>query len=515
MILWIQKRLSRDFALFLTFCVLFIALISEGHQYFKIKAKLKSDFSQKVTQILEFVGHSIAPAVWNLDTKQASEIANIAMNDENILCFAIISDSEDFLRICPKTSLGEAFRNGEISPEDSETLHRIIQYNQQKIADLRIIYSLGEFHKTLNDHLLFSIVKIVLLVGLIVAAIYFYVQRKIISPIQKIEHFANRITKGEYDHQIQIASPNEIGLLTQDLEKMRNAIRQSILELKRTNENLESIVEERTKELQQINGRLQTELESKVQLNRELEQSRRKAEEATQAKAKFLATMSHELRTPLNGILGFSELLLEDAKTQGLTLSMQEDLEKIHTSGKWLLSMINDILDFSKIEAGKMELYVETFHLRKAIEETVSILKPNFTSKKNQFHLDFSEESLTLHQDSKKIRQTVLNLLSNANKFTENGTITLRILQLHAGPIRFEIQDTGIGMTPEQQSKLFQSFQQADKSITSRFGGTGLGLAISKAFVEMMQGSIGVTSTPNQGSCFWFEIPQNHPTPQT
>jgi CheY-like chemotaxis protein len=217
--------------------------------------------------------------------------------------------------------------------------------------------------------------------------------------------------------------------------------------------------------------------------------------------------MSHELRTPLNAIIGYSEILREDAVDDGDTRTA-DDLDKVLNAARHLLGLINDVLDISKIEAGKMELYLETFDLAKTINEVVATASPLVAKKGNTLAVDCPPDIGSMHADATKLRQMLLNLLSNASKFTEKGTITLKLSRLPDGQsIEFAVIDTGIGMSPEQLTRLFQAFSQADASTTSKYGGTGLGLAISKQFAQMMQGDITVQSTAGQGSTFTIRLP--------
>jgi len=242
---------------------------------------------------------------------------------------------------------------------------------------------------------------------------------------------------------------------------------------------------------------------------RELDQARQDAETANRAKSTFLANMSHELRTPLNAIIGYSEMVAEELEDDELD-SYIPDLTKINASGKHLLSLINDILDLSKIEAGRMDLYLERFDVAQMLDEATATITPLVQKKKNRLITDFEPDLGTMRADLTKVRQILFNLMSNAAKFTENGTITLsaRREQQDGQDWRvFCVKDSGIGIPPEKLDHVFEEFAQADRSTTRNYGGTGLGLPISRRFSQMMGGDITVESEPGVGSTFSIRLP--------
>jgi signal transduction histidine kinase len=240
------------------------------------------------------------------------------------------------------------------------------------------------------------------------------------------------------------------------------------------------------------------------------------AEEASRTKSAFVANMSHELRTPLNAIIGYSEMLQEDAADLGYVQAVP-DLEKIQIAGRHLLGLINDILDLSKIEAGKMMLSVEQFDVTTLITDVVGTAQPLVAAHRNQMQLEIASDAGRMRSDSTKLRQVLLNLLSNAAKFTDRGRIIISVARETregSGWIVIRVKDTGIGMTAEQASRLFEDFMQADSSTTRRYGGTGLGLAISQRFCRMMGGVITAESEPARGSTFIVSLPVDAPQPE-
>jgi signal transduction histidine kinase/CheY-like chemotaxis protein len=241
----------------------------------------------------------------------------------------------------------------------------------------------------------------------------------------------------------------------------------------------------------------------------EVAKAKEASEMANRTKSLFLANMSHELRTPLNAIVGYSEMLQEEAAAQHLD-SFGEDLGKINASGRHLLALINDILDLSKIEAGKMELFLENFELNALIDEVASTIQPMVEKNSNKLLIECSADLGGMRADQVKVRQALFNLLSNAAKFTHDGSITLNAEREQMDGldwIVFRVADSGIGLTPEKIVRLFQDFTQADASTTRKFGGTGLGLALTRRYCQMMGGDVTVRSAPGEGSTFTIKLP--------
>src|SRR5215469_8050110 len=281
----------------------------------------------------------------------------------------------------------------------------------------------------------------------------------LVGPIREIDTRLHQIASGDFAQRVNVGNRDELGALAANVN--------------RTSEQLGDLY--------------------------------RQLELASEHKSAFLASMSHELRTPLNAIIGYSEMLHETAQDEGQE-EFLPDLAKIRDAGRHLLGLINDILDLSKIEAGKMELYLAEVDLVTLVEEVRSIVEPLAAANGNQLEIVSSSAVGALYTDRIKLKQSLLNLLSNAGKFTHGGRIGLEVSPA-AGEISFIVSDTGIGMTEEQQGRLFQAFSQADASTTRQYGGTGLGLAITKYFCEMLGGTIAVESDRGKGSTFTITLP--------
>ena len=307
--------------------------------------------------------------------------------------------------------------------------------------------------------------------GLIV---WLFVHRYVVSRLDALADSMLDIARGNLAAPIPAAGPDELGEMSRALIVFRNNARD-------------------------------------IQIARDQAlEARAEAEAASRSKSSFLANMSHELRTPLNAIIGYSEILAEDATDRGDDGSVK-DLQKIQSAGKHLLGLINSILDLSKIEAGRMDVYLEQVNLTQLIDEVRVIIQPLIEKNGNRLVIECAPDIGSMRTDLTKVKQSLINLLSNAAKFTENGEVGLAIAR-QTGPagdphVLFKVSDSGIGMTEEQMGRLFEAFAQADSSTTRNFGGTGLGLAITKRFAALLGGSINVASKPGAGSTFTLDLP--------
>jgi signal transduction histidine kinase len=245
-----------------------------------------------------------------------------------------------------------------------------------------------------------------------------------------------------------------------------------------------------------------------VRLFDEIQEKNRQLQEASEHKSQFVSSMSHELRTPLNAIIGLTDMLVTNAARFG-TEKAQEPLQRVNRAGTHLLGLINQVLDLSKIEAGKLELNPQTVQLAPLIKDVIDTAGQLAEQNKNRLVVDAQEDLGALIVDPMRLRQILLNLLSNACKFTKEGQVKLAVRKVSNGNgfVEFAVSDTGIGMTAEQQAKLFEEFSQADATTAQRFGGTGLGLAISRKLARMMGGDVTVTSEPGKGSVFTVRLP--------
>jgi signal transduction histidine kinase/ActR/RegA family two-component response regulator len=388
--------------------------------------------------------------------------------------------------------------------DEAVAISRPIRLDGQVIAALRMQASLRRVNARIVRY------QIILVVMALVASVVAYLlssvlQRAISGPIMRLAHAASEVSLSrDYGVRAVKEHDDELGVLVDRFNDMLQHIERRDLALRDARDQLEARVADRTRTLE-------LEIAERRRTEQELIVAKAAAEEASIAKSAFLANMSHELRTPLNAIIGYSELLQEEAELTGASACVP-DIGRIRTAGRHLLALINDVLDLSKIEAGRMELDLSTFDPVDVVRATVSTVDALASARGNTIRVAPIPALGSMHSDRTKLEQVLLNVVGNAVKFTQNGNIDIVASRDAAGDrdwLVVRIADTGIGMTPEQASRLFQEFTQADVSTTRRYGGSGLGLAISRRLGGLMGGDIAVESEANRGSLFTVRLPMH------
>lgn len=440
----------------------------------------------------------ILAAIYLNDTfiQPVSEILNtdVALVKDNFIITSTIDPSTGY-----EDRIGENFTAATLKDESGQEYRLLaapLMMDGETQGTILVSQSIRD-HLEVQENvqaILFVFAAVIIVLSILFGVGIFLLSRS----LKQITRATHRISAGDLEQRV----PTTIFLVRDEITELSENFNLMALRLNDLYENLERRVEERTRELQAERNKLNTALN-------ELSIARDEALAANRAKSVFLANMSHELRTPLNAIIGYSSLVL--GGTYGPVTDLQADrLKRVSDNGNHLLNLINDVLDLSKIEAGKMELFLETFEISNLLESAVESARPLALKNGDTLEIHISDQLGKMKADLTKVRQILFNLLSNAAKFTEHGTITLTATEVYRGEERwfkFEVHDTGIGMSRETQDRIFLEFMQADASTTRKYGGTGLGLAISRRFCEMMGGSISVASEPDKGSVFTVWLP--------
>jgi len=399
---------------------------------------------------------------------------------------------------CPPPRLAESFRFS----WGHASLYYPVSVDREVVGSLYLRIGLAEIYtRSLRYGLISAFV--LCLASLFAVLVSSRLQRMISEPILHLTRIAREVSgSGSYHLRAVKTFDDETGLLIDQFNDMMETINDRDLRLQRAQDELEMRVAERTRTLE-------NEIAERRAIEQSLVNAKLAAEEANASKSAFLANMSHELRTPLNAILGYSEMLEEDALQQGME-SCARDLGRIQSAGRHLLTLVNDILDISKIEAGALEVRLELCEVGALTDPVIATIEPLAQRSGNRFVVERDGIAGIVSVDPVRFRQSLLNLLSNACKFTENGTITLTVLSGRERDQDFfywRVRDTGIGIEQEDMKRLFRPFSQVDASVTRRHGGTGLGLAISQRLCRQMGGDIAVESVAGMGSVFTIAIP--------
>jgi signal transduction histidine kinase len=534
--------------------VLVLAFISFNLLYYPhwVEKQVRDQAELSARQVAETASYALGPA---MSTGNARDIAKVLQGVQNIPAFRFSAvfgsngEALDSTPTAPDWALGQIPRDGLshtfTRPGENMLVVTAPVFYEEPRADqvgtLVIGFTTEGTQRAVWENIKTSLEAglVTLVVGIFVAV---FLSNRYLRPVIQLTAAAQKVAQGNLETvSVKVYSRDEIQDLSQSFEVMTDKLRVSRDEIERQNRLLEYRVQERTRqlmetiwELEEIRANLEqlvqdrtrgleqsrvelkawaSTLEEKVHektrelrdLNESLLTSYQKLKEVDRLKGEFLANMSHELRTPLNSIIGFSGMLMQDPAGR-LSREAGEDLQIIYQNGRSLLGLIDSILDLSKIEAGKMELDLEEVDPVLLLDDVKAMSAGLIQGRPVSLLYQRPEAEIRVMGDCNRLRQVFTNLLGNAMKFTETGTVTIST-ETHAGRFRVHIKDTGIGMSLEEMSRLFQPFQQVDGSITRRFGGTGLGLAISQRFMGLMHGRITAESRKGEGSTFTVEMP--------
>ncbi len=471
------------------------------------QAKIAVRITSIVLWSLSFVSMIIASILISQVKEKTEHQATLLLDHLSFLVIQQISNDEDNLDKLFKTASSQVLKNENFNQVTIRYKNKRYTYGQKKESDTLITrnpiksldltitastipINVSVRNEQIEIFMIFS-VSLIALGAFLALIIDKYVRR----PFQILESATQEFTSGNKQSRVDLKTKDEFGVLAKFLNQMLDRINENELSL-----NIEM------QQRRSISQKIREQRDDLQLLTNKLTIARDQAFAASHAKSAFLANMSHELRTPLNAVIGYSELLIEEAMDCGNTDQLN-DLKKIRSAGKHLLILINDVLDISKIEAGKMELLLEVFDLSPLIEETISLIQPLIKQHNNQFSYQINDPHITMCADTTRIKQILFNLLSNASKFSPNANVRLEVEVYATDMILFKVIDTGVGIDPKQIESIFNEFEQADDSTTREFGGTGLGLAICRQLCRLMGGDIVVNSEPGKGSTFIASLP--------
>lgn len=466
--------------------------------------RLYDQLEDRIASISRLAETSLASAVWQVDHASARDFIDAVLHDESVI-FAQVSTGREIMASGARSQYTgqpfDFFENNRGFITDTVEIKKFGDW----IGTFTLVISTESIHREILINGGATLALAVILILAIGKTSLYFARKNLFDPLKHLEESATAIANGELDTIIDVLPPNELGNLARAFDDMRESLLHLIDDLKTANiklqhhrDLLETTVKERTEELKRKNTSLNQALE-------DVRKSKKTADIANLTKSRFLASMSHEIRTPMNAILGMADILWETELTEEQTRYVQI----FRTAGENLLDILNDILDLSKIEAGRMDMETTDFNLNETIEKTCMVIE----SKANEKHLEFTytvaqDVPTQLFGDPKRLSQILLNLLGNAVKFTDTGSVNLTVDNTpdrdNHTMLHFSVKDTGPGIPANKLQTIFDSFTQADSSTTREYGGTGLGLAISKQLCQMMGGRIWAESSPGKGSTFHF-----------
>lgn len=479
-----QRNISLKWRTFF-FVVTVITVIMSISAIWTVYQTSQRDMKELVSRgqlLAEMQAKALSEPMWDLNSRGIQA-----------LILALEKD-QDFRRaiVFNKTGLIIAqFGEETTEPDDLKFKSPIVYLHdadEHLLGELELVLSQDSLKQAFYENLLSEIQVALILLFATVGTILLVLTYLIIRPLRELTTVIDKVSQGNLDQVIPLKRFDEFGVMITAFNTMTRALAKN-----------HRVIEERTNEL--------------LETNKRLELAKVEAEMANHTKSKFLTNMSHELRTPLNAIIGYSEIMIEEAD-EFTAKDRVSDLQRIISSAHHLLQLINELLDLSKIEAGKMTLNLEHFDLSKMISEIQTLMNPLMIKGKNRLSVHIAQGIKEIYSDEMKLRQSVLNLLGNAAKFTHNGNIILSVKHEVANDnswVIITVQDTGIGMTEEQMQKVFNAFTQADESTTRRYGGTGLGLAIAKKICNLLGGDIYVASKVGKGAMFSIKLPVEAP----
>ena len=504
----ISRRVSLAMIAVVSAIILIFAFVLSEQTFRSLERELRN----RAAIIAKLAEKSLPLPMWNVDEQALDDFLDALLTDKTIAYAeyeikgnAIVTATMN-ARHRPEFE-GRAWAYFEQSPQFLPHTVTII-HKDTPLGFIRFAVSEDDIRHDVRRRVFILGAEVLLIIMAIALTSIVITSRSILTPLNALQHSANRLAQGELDYPIDTSRRDELGRLARSFADMRDAIRQKIIDLQHLNDQLYGEIEERTRIEHELSN-YRDHLEEMVkQRTEELAQSTKEAEDANRAKSVFLANMSHELRTPLNAIIGFAQLLQHNAKL--LFPEAQESISIIYRSGEHLLTLINQVLDLTKDDVGRLTLNLSDCDLFGLLAEIESFFSLKIKSKSLSLTVHRADDvPQYLRADAVKLRQVLINLLNNAVKFTDAGGITVRVRRLPSDAethiLSFEIEDTGRGIAKEELPLLFQPFMQTESGRQAQEG-TGLGLTLCRRFVKLMGGNIDIRSALNRGTTVIFSI---------
>ncbi len=500
------RNLKPKIILSLLVIVVAVLFVSELFHYSETKKSLSIELESLADQKITRMKQEYVFPLWEVDGNWVQQDINTEMMDKRLYAIAVRGEG-GILVGAMRNKQWQVVVATEAIAGDFITRESDIVYKDEKIGSIKIYITKRFMRESLTYQVRRALLTTISLSVLMLIFMTIMFNKIIVNPIRSMLDTTTAIADGDYSHHLQIEQKDEVGLLAAGINRMLDNIRLREEERDRAESELtvkKAALEQVNKELYEHRAHLEEEVAERTD---ELNKANQQLQELDKLKSMFIASMSHELRTPLNSIIGFTGITLEGI-TGEINETQRDQLQRVYRAAKHLLSLINDVIDISKVEAGRTDVFPSQFTLQEIVDEAVGNIQPMAERKSLFLHLQIPEATVFLFTDRQRLLQCLINLMSNAVKFTENGGITITASETDDA-VKITVSDTGIGIKDADLPRLFEAFERLESHMRIKAGGTGLGLYLTnKICTTLLHGSVSVESVPDQGSSFTLQLPK-------